>query len=154
MIVLKDLLSISGKPGLYKVVTQSKNSLIVESLNDGKKMPVYSAHKISALEDISIYTYSDDVPLGEIYQDIYDKENGGKTINPKKSSAEQLRDYMVEVLPDYDEDRVYQSDLKKLFGWYNILHDHDLLKVAEADEEENSPSAEEVEDNDSEESKE
>jgi len=127
MIVLKDLLSISGKPGLYKVLTQSKNSLIVESLEDGKKMPVYAAHKISALEDISIYTYSDDVPLGEVYQEIYDKESGGKAIEPKKASAKEMRDYMVQVLPDYDEERVYQSDLKKLFNWYNSLHKHNLL---------------------------
>ncbi|MFZ6052887.1 DUF5606 family protein [Halocola ammonii] len=142
MIVLKDLLSISGKPGLFKVVTQSKNSLIVESLNDGKKMPVYAAHKISALEDISIYTYSDDVPLAEVYQEIYDKEEGGKAIDPKKSSAQEMRDYMVQVLPDYDEDRVYQSDLKKLFSWYNLLHDHNLLEVAKEEESEDEEPAE------------
>jgi len=125
---LKDLLAITGKPGLYKTVGQNKTSLIVESLNDGKKMPVYSAHKISALEDISIYTYEEDVPLKQVFGKIYEKENGGKAIS-HKSSANELRGYMQEVLPDYDEDRVYTSDLKKIFNWYNNLHDNDLLKV-------------------------
>ncbi len=134
---LKDLLAITGKPGLYKTVGQNKTSLIVESLNDGKKMPVYSAHKISALEDISIYTYEEDVPLKEVFGKIYEKEDGGKAISHKSSSAE-LKSYMTEVLPDFDEDRVYTSDLKKIFSWYNNLHDNNLLNKAEEASEEPS----------------
>jgi len=132
---LKDLLAISGKPGLYKSVGQNKNSLIVESLIDGKKMPVYSAHKISALEDISIYTYEEDVPLKEVFQKIYDKENGGSAIDHKSAGGE-LKNYMREVLPDFDEERVYNSDLKKMFSWYNSLHKADLLNLEEEGEQE------------------
>lgn len=132
---LKDLLAITGKPGLYKTVGQNKTSLIVESLNDGKKMPVYSAHKISALEDISIYTYEEDIPLKVVFGKIFEKEEGGKAIDHKSSSAE-LKSYMSEVLPDYDEDRVYTSDLKKIFNWYNNLHDNDLLSREEEENEE------------------
>ncbi len=135
---LKDLLAISGKPGLFKSIGQNKNSLIVESLIDGKKLPVYTAHKISALEDISIYTYETDVPLADVFQAIYKKENGGACIS-HKSSSQELKIYMQEVLPDFDEDRVYTSDIKKILNWYNQLHTHDLLKAdaeaAEAPEE-------------------
>lgn len=143
---LKDLLSISGKPGLYKTVGQNKNSLIVESLTDGKKIPVYSAHKISALEDISIYTYEEDIPLKEVFTKILEKEDGGKAIDHKSSAAE-LKAYMNEVLPDFDEDRVYTSDLKKIFGWYNNLHENGFLSLSDAETEEtaedNSSSEEE-----------
>ena len=132
---LKDLLSISGKPGLYKMVAQNKTSLIVESLIDGKKMPVYSANKISALEDISIYTYEEDIPLASVFQKIWDKENGGKAIDHKSQGGE-LKSYMTEVLPDYDEDRVYTSDLKKIFNWYNNLHENNLLISKDSSESE------------------
>ena len=125
---LKDILSISGKSGLFKLVTTAKNHLIVESIIDGKKTTAFASHKISSLEDISIYTYEDDIPLGEIYDVIYKKENGGAAID-HKSSEKELRKYMTEILPDYDEDRVYVSDLKKLFQWYNILQTNNLLLV-------------------------
>lgn len=140
---LKDLLSISGKPGLYRTVGQNKNSLIVESIQDGKKMPVYSAHKISALEDISIYTYEEDIPLKEVFSKIMEKENGGQAISHKSSNSE-LKEYMSEVLPDYDEDRVYTSDLKKIFSWYNNLQENNLLVVEEnSGAEEAKPESEE-----------
>jgi len=135
---LKDLLSISGKPGLYRSIGQNKTSLIVESLIDGKKIPVYTAHKISALEDISIYTHDTDVPLTEVFKTIYKKENGGECISHKSPSNE-LKTYMQEILPDFDEDRVYTSDIKKIFNWYNQLHGHDLLNQ----EEEKSENSEE-----------
>ncbi len=131
---LKDILSISGKPGLFKLVASSKNSVIVQSLIDGKKTPVHAAHKISSLEDISIYTYEEDIPLAQVFQNIFDKEDGGKTIDHKSDSAT-LRSYMTEVLPDYDEDRVYNSDLKKLFQWYNVMHENNLLESEEEDSE-------------------
>ncbi len=130
---LKDLLAISGKPGLYKTVGQNKNSLIVESLIDKKKMPVYSAHKISALDDISIYTYEEDIPLKEVFIKIAEKENGGKAISHKSSAAE-LKAYMSEVLPDYDEERVYVSDLKKVFNWYNSLQENNLIDLNATEE--------------------
>jgi hypothetical protein len=130
---LRDILSIAGKSGLYKLSAQSNNRIIVESLENGKKMPVQATNKVSALEDISIYTYEDDLPLGEVFQKIKAKENGGKAIHHKSSGSE-LRNYMEEVLPDYDEERVYDSDLKKLFQWYNILQENGLLEEEEKEE--------------------
>lgn len=130
---LTGIISISGKPGLYKVVAQTKNSIIVESLSDGKRIPAYAKDRISALEDISIYTYSDDTPLKEIYQTIYDKENGGEAPS-HKGSANELKAYLSEILPDYDEERVYPSDIKKLFQWYNILQKSGNLTPVESEE--------------------
>lgn len=127
---LTGIIAISGKPGLYRVIAQGKNSIIVESLEDKRRIPAYSSDRISALEDISIYTYSEDKPLKEIYSDIYKKENGGATISHKED-AKKLQAYLLEVLPDFDQERVYGSDIKKLFQWYNLLHKADLLKPAE-----------------------
>lgn len=130
---LTGVISISGKPGLYKVVAQSKNNIIVESLQDGKRTPAYSTDRISALEDISIYTYDDDIPLKEVYISIFKKEDGGKAPSHKDSLAK-LTDYLLAVLPNYDEDRVYASDIKKLFQWYNLLHDAGLVSGGEEEE--------------------
>jgi hypothetical protein len=118
---LTGIIAIAGKPGLYKVLAQSKNGLIVESLIDGKRIPAYATHKVSALEDISIYTYSEDVPLSEVFKAVYDKEKGGEAI-AHNSKPDELRDYLMTILPEYDQERVYPSDLKKLFSWYNLLH--------------------------------
>ena len=128
--ILKDILSISGKSGLFKLVTSGKNHIVVESLVDGKISTAFASHKISSLEDISIYTYEDDIPLAEIYDTIFEKENGGITIDHKLPEKE-LRKYMKSILADYDEDRVYVSDLKKLFQWYNILQSNNLLITEE-----------------------
>jgi hypothetical protein len=127
---LSGIIAIAGKPGLYKVLAQSKNGLIVESLIDGKRTPAYSTHKVSALEDISIYTYSEDVPLSVVFKGVYDKENGGAAIN-HLSSGDELRDYLITILPEYDQERVYASDLKKLFSWYNLMHKSGKLVLAE-----------------------
>ncbi|PKR81808.1 hypothetical protein CW751_00260 [Brumimicrobium salinarum] len=127
---LSGIISISGKPGLFKVVAQSKNNIIVESLIDNKRVPAYSTDRISALEDISIYTYEEDVPLKEVYTNIAKKEDCGLAISHKES-AKKLTAYLEEVLPDYDEDRVYTSDIKKLFQWYNILHKAGLITLEE-----------------------
>ncbi len=127
---LRDILSIAGKPGLYKLITQSKNSLIVEALDNGKKLPIYATHKVSALEDISVYTIEEDLPLGQVFAKIVEKENGGACISHKLSMPE-LRSYMEEVLPNYDAERVYDSDLRKLFQWYNLLQSNNLLGIAE-----------------------
>jgi len=124
---LTGVIAISGRPGLYKVVAQGKNNVIVESLGDKKRFPAYSSDRISALEDISIYTYDTDKPLKEIVSAIFEKENGGLTISHKESD-EKLIEYLVSVLPNYDQERVYVSDIKKIFQWYNLLHKAELLK--------------------------
>jgi hypothetical protein len=124
---LSGILAISGFPGLYKLVSQMKSGLVVESIVDGKRMPAYATHKILALEDISIYTEDEDVPLGEVFDLIAKKNDKKPTINPKKVSANELKQELESVLPDYDRERVYNSDLKKLFQWYNLLAEHDLL---------------------------
>ncbi len=129
---LSGIIAISGKPGLFKVIAQGKNSVIVESLTDNKRFPAYASDRISALEDISIYTYEDDKPLKEIYEVIYKKENGGLAISHKESAAK-LQAYLLEILPNYDQERVYPSDIKKLFQWYNQLHTSGELKVEETE---------------------
>ncbi|MDG2331119.1 MAG: DUF5606 domain-containing protein [Flavobacteriales bacterium] len=141
---LSGIISISGKPGLFKVLANNKSSLVVESLVDGKKTTALATQKVSALEDISIYTEEDDVPLREVYQSIYDKENGGVGPNHKGEMAE-LKNYLSSVLPDYDEDRVYNSDIKKLFQWYNILHEAGALKISSEEVEVDHDEAEQKE---------
>lgn len=139
---LTGIIAISGKPGLFKVIAQGKNNIIVESLEDKKRVPAYSTDRISALDDISIYTYDDDKPLREIYKTIFEKENGGETISHKED-AKKLQAYLLEILPSYDQERVYGSDIKKLFQWYNLLHKAGELKVEETKEE--TPAAETTE---------
>jgi hypothetical protein len=114
---LSGIIAISGKPGLFKVVAQGKNSIIVQSLLDNKKMPAYSSDRISALDDISIYTYDEDQPLKEVFKAIHKKENGGETISHKED-ASKLQNYLLEILPNFDQERVYPSDIKKIFQWY------------------------------------
>jgi hypothetical protein len=127
---LKGFISITGKPGLYKVVGQGKEKLIVESLADGKRMPAFASQKISALDDITMYTTEDDVPLNEIVKKIFEKENGGPCIGANEEPSK-LHAYFAEILPTYDKERVYNSDLKKLFSWYNILQGNGTLaKIA------------------------
>lgn len=133
MIDLTGLIAISGYPGLYKVVAQAKNGVIVESLLDAKRMIAHSNFKISALEDISIYTNGEDMPLKEIYFKIFEKENGGPSVSAK-ADAKEMQKYLESVLPDYDKERVHQSDIKKLFSWYNLIQEKGLLKVKENDE--------------------
>lgn len=117
---IKDILSIAGKPGLYRLVAQSRNSIIVESLDTAKRIPISATQKISSLEEISIYTFSADVPLREVFEKIYAKVEGNEALS-HKASASELHAFMASVLPDYDVERVYDSDLRKLFQWYNAL---------------------------------
>jgi hypothetical protein len=134
--MLKGILAISGQPGLYKVISEGKNNVVIESLLTGKKSTAYADAKMSSLEDIAIYTSSEDVPLKKIFKKISDKENGGQAINAK-SSPDELRKYFEEVLPDYDKERVYGSDVKKVISWYNLLQEKGLLVFeAETSEEE------------------
>ena len=137
--MLKDILSISGKPGLQKLVSNSSNAIIVESLIDGKRFPAYSNSKIIALEDISIYTEEEDMPLKEVFKRIYSKENGQPALSHKESS-EKIIAYFNEIVPEYDKDRVYTSDMKKIIQWYNLLTEKGLLNFSEEEsKEENVP---------------
>lgn len=119
--MLKEILSVTGKPGLFKLVSQGKNMLIVESLIDGKRFPAYTKDKVVSLGDIAIFTETEEVPLGQVLESLKVKENGAVCSIDPKSDNDKLRKYMLEVLPDYDRDRVYPSDIRKLLTWYNIL---------------------------------
>jgi hypothetical protein len=121
--MLKGILSISGQPGLFKLVAETKNSIIVESLINGKRMPAYSTSKISTLSDISIFTETGEVLLTDLFIRI---KESGKTISPKASSNE-VKTFFEEVLPEYDKDRVYVSDMKKVIQWYLLLSEQNLL---------------------------
>ncbi len=130
--MLKTVLSISGKPGLYQLISTGKNMLIVESLIDKKRIPAYAKDKVIALGDIAIYTYEKEVPLHEVLTSVKNKENGEKVTLPSDTNA--LRDYMTEVLPDFDRERVYPSDIKKLLTWYNILLDAGITEFTPEEE--------------------
>lgn len=127
---LTSIIAISGKPGLFKVIAQGKNSIIVESLIDKKRTPAFATDRISALDDISIYTYDEDAPLKDILKAIFDKEGGKETLSHKED-IKKLTAYLVEILPNYDQERVYPSDIKKIFQWYNLLLSAGLLKSEE-----------------------
>ncbi len=138
---LEKILSISGKPGLYELTAQTRGGFVAKSVTDGKKIAVSVRNNVSLLSEIAIYTYTEEVPLGEIFQKISDKENGEKALD-HKSSKKELEAYFSEILPDYDTDRVYQSDIKKVLQWYNLLIENGFTdfskgeEVASADEEE------------------
>ena len=117
---LDKVMSISGKPGLYELKAQTRGGFVAESMLDGKKISVNLRHNVSLLSEIAIYTYTEEVPLRDVFQKIKEKENGGEAISHKESKAK-LEQYFSEVLPDYDEERVYSSDLKKIIQWYNLL---------------------------------
>ncbi len=123
---LSGILAISGKPGLHKLISQTKNGLIVESFNDKKRFPVYAAHQISALEEISMYTYSGEVSLADVFKNMFDHCEGKEAIS-HKSSKNDLLELMDTILPEYDKDRVYISDIKKLVQWYNSLLENGLM---------------------------
>ena len=120
--MLKTILSIAGKPGLYKLVSQGKNMIIVESLIDGRRSPAYGNDKIVSLGDISMFTNADDVPLRQVLKNMLDKEQGAEVaMDFKKAKTPELFDYLEQVLPDFDRDRVHPNDVRKLISWYNIL---------------------------------
>lgn len=134
MMDLTEILSISGKPGLYKMVTQTKTGMLVESMNDQKRFPVFAHEKVSSLEEISIFTETDDIPLKEVFQKIHEMMEGDQALS-HKSSADELKDFFDDVLPDYDKERVYVSDIKKVIQWYNILHEKEMLDFTPEEEE-------------------
>ena len=121
--MLKKILSVSGKPGLYKLVSQGKSMLIVETLTDGRRLPVYAREKIISLGDIAIYTDGDEVPLYEVLNSVKAKEEGQavSSIDGARATPDELRAYMAEVLPNFDRERVYPTDIKRLLSWYNLL---------------------------------
>ncbi len=131
--MLKTILSISGKPGLYKLISQGKNMLIVETIDATKKrFPAYGNEKIISLADIAMYTNDSEVPLRDVLRSIKVKENAAiASIDVKKATSEQLREYLAEVLPDFDRDRVYTNDIKKLILWYNILVSNGITDFGE-----------------------
>ena len=134
---LQGIISIAGRPGLFKVVAQGKNSVIVESMTDKKRFPAHASDKISALEDISVYTTDEDVKLTEVYKKMYESLNGNPGLSHKED-PKKLRDYVITFLPNYDSERVYDSDVRKLFQWYNTLLAEGLLtpevEVSETEE--------------------
>lgn len=132
---LSKILSISGKPGLYKLVGEAKNNIVVESMIDGKRVPAFSHERISTLKEISLYTESEDTPLEEVFKRIYEETDGKAAPNPKKSSSADVKAFFEKVLPDYDREAVYVSDMKKVFSWYNFLLEKDILEFSEDDTE-------------------
>ena len=144
--MLKTILSISGKPGLYKLVSQGKNMLIVESLADGRRSPAYGNDKIVSLGDIAMFTDAEDVPLAQVLQSMLEKEKGAEVaMDYKKASSADLAAYLQEVLPDFDRDRVHPNDIRKLISWYNILVKSGNTDFVEKEEEapaEEAPKAE------------
>lgn len=132
--MLKNFLSISGRPGLYKMISQGKNMIIVESLLDGKRMPAYTKDKVVSLGDIAIYTNTEEISLGQVFENISKKENGKLCPIEPKSDPNTLSKYMEEILPNYDRGRVYPNDMKKIFFWYNILVNKGIVDFVEKEE--------------------
>lgn len=124
--VLKDILAISGEPGLFRFIAQGKNAIIVEHLETKRRSSAYSSAKVSSLEDIAIFTDKEDMPLGKVFDLIFEKENGGMAVDSKVDSSK-LKSWFEEILPDYSKDKVYISDIKKVALWYNTLHKLNLL---------------------------
>lgn len=139
--MLSKILSITGRPGLYKLISTNQNLNIVESLADGKRIPVYAQEKVVALGDVSIYTNDGDTPLREVLKAIKEKESGKKVSLGAKPSGNILFSYLAEVLPDYSKESVYASDVKKLISWYNLLVEHGIdLEEEKKEEGENETS--------------
>ncbi|MEI8225016.1 MAG: DUF5606 domain-containing protein [Bacteroidota bacterium] len=124
--ILKDIMAISGEPGLFKFIAQGKNAIIVEHLETKKRSSVYGSAKVSSLEDIAIFTDKEDMPLGKVFDLIHEKENGGPAVD-SKGGVNILKRWFEGILPEYSKDKVYPSDIKKVAQWYNILYNLKLL---------------------------
>ena len=131
---LESILSISEKPGLFKLITQTRNGFIAKSLIDGKRLSVNLRSNVSLLSEIAIYTLTEEVPLKEVLKKIKTRENGNKTTISHKDTKDNLEEYFFSILQDYDEDRVYPSDIKKIIRWYNILQENDMLHLLDEDD--------------------
>jgi hypothetical protein len=132
-IKLKDILSISGKGGLFKFIAQARNGIVVESIEDNKRHVASATARVSSLVDIAIFTHDEEVPLSDIFMMIHEKSEGKEAMS-HKSSTDDLKSLFEELVPDYDDERVYISDIKKVFQWYNQLHSHDMLEVVDKEE--------------------
>jgi hypothetical protein len=128
---LDKILSIGGRPGLYKLLTQTRSGFVAESLIDKKRISVGINNNVSLLSEIAVYTLEEELPLREVFTKIKIKEKGGKTSVGPKEEKIKLEEYFFEVIPDYDEDRVYPSDIKKIIQWYNLLHDNGINQFDE-----------------------
>ena len=130
---LEKVLAIAGKPGLYKLIAQTRGGFVAESLMDNKRLSVNVQQNVSVLSEIAIYTLTEEVPLKRVFENIKKKENGKPTSVKAKDSKDTLEEYFFEILPEYDEDRVYVSDIKKIIQWYNLLQEHDMLNFEDAE---------------------
>jgi Domain of unknown function (DUF5606) len=139
--ILKDILAISGEPGLFKFIAQGKNAIIVEHLETKKRSSAYGSAKVSSLEDIAIFTEKEDLPLGKVFDLIHEKENGGPAPD-SKSDTLSLKTWFEGIVPEYSKDKVYNSDIKKVAQWYNILHRLNLLIKEEPEKPAEEKSAE------------
>ncbi len=138
--MLKNILAITGKPGLYKLVSRGNNHLIVESLADGKRIPTFARDRIISVADVSMYTTAEDKPLNEILTIIRERENGEVcSFDYKSANNDELREWFVTVLPDFDRERVYPTDIKKLIQWYNILIEAGITDFSLEEESEDVP---------------
>ena len=140
---LEKILSVAGKPGLYKLITQTRTGFVAESLLDGKRITVSLRSSVSVLSEIAIYTLEEEVPLRDVFQKIQEKENGGETSISHKDEKIKLEEYFFDVLPNYDEDRVYVSDIKKVIQWYNILTENKITDFSSEEVESETASEEE-----------
>jgi hypothetical protein len=133
---LDKIIAIGGKPGLFKLLTQTKSGFVAESLTDGKRLTVNLRNQVSVLSEISVFTLEEEKPLPEVFELLLQKENGSTSSISHKADKLALEEYFFEILPNYDEDRVYPSDIKKIIRWYNILVEHKLLVISKDKEEE------------------
>ncbi|QCW99355.1 hypothetical protein FGM00_04230 [Aggregatimonas sangjinii] len=141
---LEKILAIGGKPGLFKLITQTRAGFVAESLLDGKKVSVGLRSNVSVLSEIAIYTLEEELPLRQVFLNIQVKEKGGKTSVGHKADKLELEEYFFEVLPNYDEDRVYASDIKKVIQWYNILHEQGITDFTEDSDSKNDKANDEA----------
>ncbi len=139
---LSSIVSITGMPGLYKVISKTQNSLVVESLIDKKRFPVFASHQTTSLEDISVFTTNEDLPLKAVLKKIFEMENNGPAID-SKSDDKKLKEYFEKALPEYDKNRVYTSHIRKMISWYNLLQSLKMLEFKEEEAKEETPIQEE-----------
>ncbi len=142
---LNKIIAIAGKPGLYHLIKQTRGGFIAESLLDKKRLSVNIQQNVSVLSEIAIYTLEKEVPLKDVFLSIKNKENGNKTSVGPKEGKDKLEEYFFDILPNYDEDRVYASDIKKVIQWYNLLQDKELLNDLDKDAEKISTVEEQAE---------
>jgi hypothetical protein len=140
---LEKIIAIAGKPGLFKLIAQTRGGFVAESLLDNKRLSVNVQQNVSVLSEIAIYTLTEEVPLRDVFSKINEKEQGKQASVSPKDSKDKLEEYFFEILPEYDEDRVYASDIKKVIQWYNLLQEHNMLDLLKADDADNTSDEEE-----------